>query len=143
MVWDILLQAAAAFFIGAAAGYAFVEIVEALSRAFSRLWENLVATVQEIWGYVTEATKYYLALIAQFLDNNWPEIESYLRQEFGYRREWLLAVFQDRSDILLAFIDPNQTYKQPFVISVKSVNQEEGVQLPTEQNPFVTSLSLS
>ncbi|MCU0517505.1 MAG: hypothetical protein MUC60_11725 [Oscillatoria sp. Prado101] len=111
-----------------------LSIVEALSRAFARLWENLVAAVKEIWGYVTEATKYYLALIAQFLDNNWPEIESYLRQEFGYSREWLLAVFLDDLDTILAFIDPRQTYREPFVLSVRSVNQEEGVQLPVEPN---------
>ena len=35
MVWDILLQAAAAFVVGAAAGYAFATIVEALSRALA------------------------------------------------------------------------------------------------------------
>ncbi len=142
MVWDILLQAAAAFVLGAAAGYAFAAIVEALSRAFARLWENLVAAVKEIWGYATEATKYYLALIAQFLDKNWPEIESYLRQEFGYSREWLLAVFQDGLDTILAFVDPRQTYREPFVMSVRPVNQEEGVQLPTVQNPMVTKLTV-
>ncbi|HIK09666.1 MAG TPA: hypothetical protein IGS52_05270 [Oscillatoriaceae cyanobacterium M33_DOE_052] len=142
MVWDILLQAAAAFVVGAAAGYAFVAIVEALSRAFARLWDSLVATVKEIWGYVTEATKYYLALVAQFLDNNWSKIESYLRQEFGYSREWLLAVFQDGLDTILAFVEPGQTYRPPFVISVRPVNQEEGVQLPTVQNPIVTKLTV-
>lgn len=50
MVWDILLQAAAGFFIGAAVGYGLAAIiVDALSRAFARLWENLVATSKEIW----------------------------------------------------------------------------------------------
>ena len=59
MVWDILLQAAAGIFIGAAVGYGLAAIVRALSRAFARLWENLVATTKEIWGYITEATQHY------------------------------------------------------------------------------------
>jgi protein tyrosine/serine phosphatase len=83
-MWNILLQVAAAFVVGAAVGYGFATIVEALSRAFSKLWENLIIASQEIFGYLREATKYYLALVAQFLDNNWSDIESYLRQEFGY-----------------------------------------------------------
>ena len=48
-MWDILLQAAAAFVVGAAVGYGFATIVEALSTAFSKLWENLVIASQEIY----------------------------------------------------------------------------------------------
>lgn len=141
MVWDILLQVAAGFIIGAAAGYAFAAIVKALSRAFAYVWEQLVAGIQQIWGYVTEATKYYLALVAQFLDNNWPEIKSYLRQEFGYRSEWLLAIFRDGLDVIVAFVDPKRSDMQPVMISLKPL-EDEDVQLPTMQNePIVAVLS--
>lgn len=143
-MWDILLQAAAAFVVGAAVGYGFAAIVEALSRAFATLWENLVIASQEIFGYLTEATKYYLALVAQFLDNNWSEIESYLQQEFGYRSEWLIGIFRDGLDILIAIADPNQQYKDPVVISITALDskQQAEVQLPTVQNPIVTLLTV-
>lgn len=141
MVWDILLQAAAGFIIGAAAGYAFGAIVEALSRAFTYVWEQFVGGIQQIWGYVTEATKYYLALVAQFLDNNWPEIESYLRREFGYRSEWLLAVFRDGFDVIVAFVDPKRSDMQPVMISLKPL-EDQDVQLPRMQDqPIVAVLS--
>ena len=141
MVWDILLQAAAGFLIGAAAGYAFAAIVEALSRAFAYVWEQFIGGIQQIWGYVTEATKYYLALVAQFLDNNWPEIKSYLKQEFGYRSEWLLAVFRDGLDVIVAFVDPKRSDMQPVMISLKPL-EDQDVQLPTIQNkPIVAVLS--
>jgi hypothetical protein len=143
-MWDILLQAAAAFVVGADVGYGFATIVEALSRAFSKLWENLIIASQEIFGYLREATKYYLALVAQFLDNNWSEIESYLRQEFGYRSEWLIGVFRDGLDILIAIADPNQQHKDPVVISITALDskQQAEVQLPTVQNPIVTVLTV-
>ncbi|MGK7902993.1 MAG: hypothetical protein AB4352_16600, partial [Hormoscilla sp.] len=71
MVWDILLQAAAEVFVGAAVGaavgYGVAAIIEGLSRAFTRLWENLVASAKAIFGAVREATQRYLALVAQFL----------------------------------------------------------------------------
>lgn len=83
-----------------------------------------------------------MALVAQYLDNNWSEIQSYLRKEFGYRSEWLVAVFRDDLDTIIAFIDPKQTYRQPFVVSVRPLNNEYGgIQLPTVQNPIVTKLS--
>lgn len=147
MVWDILLQAAAEVFVGAAVGaavgYGVAAIIEGLSRAFTRLWENLVASAKAIFGAVREATQRYLALVAQFLENNWPQIESYLRREFGYRSEWWLAVFKHGVDTIRALGDPNQSYRQPFVVSLKPVNGQESVQLPTMQNPLVTSLTLS
>ena len=142
MAWDILLQAAAGLLIGAAAGYAFAAIVRALSRAFASLWEQLVARIRQMWGYVTDATKYYLALLAQFLDNNWPEIESYLRQAFGYRSEWLLGVFRDGLDVIIAFGDPKNPYTQPAMISLKPVD-DQNVQLPrTQDDPIVLTLSV-
>ncbi len=141
MAWDILIQAAAGLLLGAAAVYAFGAIVEALSRAFANVWEQFVVGIKQIWGYVTEATKYYLALVAQFLDNNWPEIESYLRQEFGYRSEWLLAVFRDGLDVIVAFVDPKRSDMQPVMISLKPL-EDQDVQLPTVQNkPIVAVLS--
>lgn len=148
MVWDVILQTAAEMIVGAAVGaavgYGVAAIIEALSVAFERLWKNFVATSKQIWGYVTEATEHYLALVAQFLDNNWPEIESYLRQEFGYRNEWLLATFKHGLDTVVAFVDPKQTYREPFLISVRPLdNKYDGIQLPSVQNPMVTKLSLS
>ncbi|NJR76750.1 MAG: hypothetical protein HC773_30825 [Scytonema sp. CRU_2_7] len=124
-MWDILLQAAAAFVVGASVGYGFAAIVEALSKAFARLWQNLVIASQEIFGYLREATKYYLALLAQFLDNNWSEIESYLRQEFGYRSEWLIGIFRDGLDVLIAIADPKQQHKDPVVISITALDSKQ------------------
>lgn len=49
MAWDILIQAAAGFLIGAAV-YAFAAIVEALSRAFANVWEQFVGGIKQIWG---------------------------------------------------------------------------------------------
>jgi flagellar biosynthesis protein FliR len=95
MVWDILLEAAASLIIGAAVGYGFAVIVEALSRNFANLWEDFVAIAQSLFSYVSEATKYFFATLIQSLENNWVEIESYLRQEFGYRRNWLVGIFRE------------------------------------------------
>ncbi|WP_414545556.1 hypothetical protein [Nostoc sp. CCY0012] len=143
-MWDILLQVAVAFVVGASVGYAFEAVVEALSRHFAGLWESLVIASQEIFGYLTEATKYCLALLAQFLDNNWSEIESYLRQEFGYRSEWLIGIFRDGLDVFIEIVDPYQQHKDPVVISVTALDnkQQAEVQLPTVQNPVVTTLIL-
>ncbi|ALB42143.1 MULTISPECIES: hypothetical protein [Nostocales] len=143
-MWDILLQAAAAFVVGAAVGYGFAAIVEALSRAFANLWQHLVTAANEIFGYLRDATKYYLALIAQFLDNNWSGIESYLRQEFGYRNEWLIGIFRDGLDVLIAIADPKQQHKDPVVFSITALDtkQQAEVQLPTSQNPLVTVLNV-
>ena len=146
MVWDIILQAAAEVFVGAAVGaavgYGVAAIIEGLSRAFARLWENLVASAKTIFRYLTDATQRYLALVAQFLDNNWPQIESYLRQEFGYRSEWLLAVFRHGIDIILALGDPRNMNRQPIVISLKPLKDQQNVQLPTMQSPIVATLTI-
>jgi hypothetical protein len=140
-MWDVVLEAAASFLIGAAIGYGVAAIVEALSRAFARLWENLVAGAQEIFGYVREATQRYLALIAQSLDNNWQEIEAYLRSELGYSADWLIAVFQEGGDAFLAVANPRTYQDESLVFSLGIA--EDQTQLPSMQNPIVTRLSLS
>lgn len=145
-MWDIILQGIGQIVlgaaVGAAVGYGVAAIIEGLSRAFAKLWENLVAAAKTIFSYVTEATQHYLATIAQYLDRNWSDIEYYLRQEFGYRREWLLAVFRNGLDTVLAFVDPTQTNRKPAIISLKPVEQQEEVQLPTVQSPIVAVLTL-
>ncbi|NJL51786.1 MAG: hypothetical protein HC930_05355 [Hydrococcus sp. SU_1_0] len=143
MVWDILLQAAAGFIIGAAVGYGVATIIDALSTAFANLWENLVAATREMWGYVTEATQYLLANIAQFLDNTWSEIEYYLRQEFGYRHEWWIAVFREGREVFLGFIDPTSSQGKSVIGSIGMLEPGTDVQLPSKQNPIFTELKLS
>lgn len=140
-MWDYLIQAAASFVIGAAIGYGVAAIVEALSRAFARLWENLVAVAKEIFGYIREATQRYLALIAQYLDNNWSEIEAYLRSELGYSADWLIGIFQEGRDAFLAVANPRTYQNQSLVFSLGIA--EDQVQLPSQQNPIITRLSLS
>jgi hypothetical protein len=140
-MWDILLQAAASILLGAAVGYGVAAIVDALSRAFARLWRNLVASAKEIFGYVREATERYLALLAQYLDNNWPEIEAYLRAELGYSSDWLIAIFQQGKDTFLAVANPRSYQEESLLFSLGVA--EDQVQLPSEQNPIVTRLSLS
>lgn len=147
-MWDIILQGIGEIVlgaaVGAAVGYGVAAIIEGLSRAFAKLWENLVAAAKTIFSYVTEATQHYLASIAQYLDRNWSDIEYYLRQEFGYRRsEWLLAVFRNGLDTVLAFVDTTQTNRKPAIISLKPVGNQKDVQLPTVQSqPIVAVLTL-
>ncbi|MEK0180177.1 MAG: hypothetical protein EAZ78_15455 [Oscillatoriales cyanobacterium] len=140
-MWDVVLQVAASFLIGAAVGYGVAAIVEALSRAFARLWENLVAVAKEIFGYVKEATQRYLALIAQFLDNNWDEIETQLRSQLGYSADWIIAIFQEGRDAFLQIAHPRTYQNQSLIFSLGIA--EDQAQLPSRQNPIVTRLSLS
>ena len=93
-MWNIFFQVAGGLLIGAAAGYSAVAIIKALSRLFKSFWENLVAVAKEIWEYVSEATQYYFGLAAQFLEQNWSEIQSWLNQELGYARTWLVALLK-------------------------------------------------
>lgn len=144
-MWDFIFQTAAEILVGAvvgaAVGYGVAAIVEALSRAFARLWENLVAVAKEIFGYVKEATQRYLALIAQYLDNNWPQFEAYLRQELGYSNDWLIALFQEGQDAFLAVANPRTYQNQSLLFSLGIA--EDQIQLPSRQNPIATRLSLS
>ncbi len=144
-MWDAIFQAATEILVGAAVGaavgYGVAAIVEALSRAFARLWENLVAVAKEIFGYVKEATQRYLALIAQFLDNNWDEIEAQLRAQLGYSADWLIAIFQEGRDAFLQIAHPRTYQNQSLIFSLGIA--EDQAQLPSRQNPIVTRLSLS
>jgi hypothetical protein len=138
-MWDILLQAAAGILIGAAVGYGVAAIIEAISKKFADFWEELVATAKEIWGYVTEATQHYLALVAQYLDNNWSEITDWLRKEVGYARSWIVALLAEDNEAYLVFTNSQE---QSGVISLGPV-KDSNVQLATSQNPMVTVLELS
>ena len=101
MVWDILLQAAAGFLVGAAVGYGVSAIIDALSRAFANLWRGFVASAKAIWGYVSEATEHFYAVVSQILDNNWSEIQSYIRREFGYvLSSYLVVLFRQGASLL-------------------------------------------
>ncbi|MGF1675566.1 MAG: hypothetical protein ACFCUV_18055 [Rivularia sp. (in: cyanobacteria)] len=142
MVWNILLQAAVGFFVGAAVGYGVSAIIEVLSKAFANLWKEFVSAASILFEYLTDATKYYLALIAQFLENNWKEIESYLNQEFGYRTQWLITVFRHGVDTIIAFQDSKNLKKESRTISIKPMENQENVQLPTMQDkPIIATLS--
>jgi hypothetical protein len=142
MVWDVLLQIGASMLLGAAVGYGVSAIINALSKAFARLWEGFVGAVQQMWGYITEATQHLLAVIAQWMDQSWSEVEDYLRQEIGYRKEWWVAVFMEEQEILVGFIDPLSSQGQSAIVSLGVLEQGRDVQLPTSQNPIVHSLVL-
>jgi hypothetical protein len=140
MVWDILLQIGASILLGAAVGYGVATIIDALSRAFANLWEGFVDSAKQIWGYVTEATQHLLALIAQWMDQSWSDIEDYLRQEIGYRREWLVAVFAEEREMFVAFIDSSNSQGNSAIYSMGIVESGNDIQLPTNQNPVVHKL---
>ena len=142
MVWDVLFQIGASILLGAAVGYGVAAIVDALSRAFARLWEGFVGVVRELWGYITEATQHLLAVIAQWMDQSWSEIESYLRQEIGYRREWLVAVFMEELEVFVGFVDPLSSQGQSAIVSLGVLEPGKDVQLPTSQNPIAHTLVL-
>lgn len=142
MVWNIIFQVGASILLGAAVGYGVAAIVETLSRAFAKLYEGFVEVTQQIWGYVTEATQHILASIAQWMDQNWAEIENYLRQEIGYRREWLIATFMEKQEVFVGFIDPQSPQGQSAVVSLGVLESETDVQLPPIQNPMVHELNV-
>lgn len=138
-MWDLVFQAAAAVLVGAAVGYGVAAIINALSKAFAELWKNMVSEAKVIFGYISEATQHYLALIAQFLDTNWPEIEAYLRAELGYSSDWLIVVFQQAQEVFLAFANPKTSQGRSLSIGIA----EDQAQIPSEQNPIVTRLKLA
>lgn len=144
-MWDAIFQAAAEILIGAAVGaavgYGVAAIVDALSQAFARLWKNWVASAKAIFGYVKESTERYLALLAQYLDNNWPGIESYIRAELGYSSDWLIAIFQKGRDAFMVIANPKTVQHKSSIFSLGAA--EDQVQLPSLQNPIATRLSLS
>ena len=139
MVWDILLQAAAGFLVGAAVGYGVAAIVDALSRSFASLWRGFVASAKAIWSYVSEATEHFYAVVSQILDNNWSEIQSYIRQEFGYiLNSYLVVLFRQNTDVFVGFVDP-QDYKKTSYINV--CKAPDNAQLPQE-GPVVAKLEI-
>lgn len=138
MVWDILLQAAAGFVFGAAVGYGVAAIVDALSRSFASLWRGFVASAKAIWSYVSEASEHLYAVVSQILDENWSEIQSYIRQEFGYvLNSYLVVLFRRDSEILVGFVDPRNQQKASCITLGEAPND---AQLP--EQGLVTELTL-
>ena len=137
---DILLQSLAPILIGAAVGYGVYKIVDTLSNAFVELWKGLVAVAESIFEYVSEATKHYFALVAQFLDDNWGEMASYLHQQLGFTKNWVIAVFQEGPEAFIAFINPQHSEEESVICSLGIVDNQENIQLPSKQNPMFREL---
>ena len=139
MVWDILLQAAAGFVFGAAVGYGVAAIVDALSRSFASLWRGFVASAKAIWSYISEATEHFYAVVSQILDENWSEVQNYIRQEFGYvLNSYLVVLFRQGTDVLVGFLDPQNQQKASAITLGEAPNN---VQLP--EQGLVTNLTLA
>ena len=139
MVWDILLQAAAGLLVGAAVGYGVAAIVDALSRSFASLWRGFVASAKAIWSYISEATEHLYAVVSQILQNNWSEIQSYIRQEFGYvLNSYLVVLGKIGAEVVVGFIDPRNQQKASLITLGEAPNN---VQLP--EQGLVTELNLS
>jgi hypothetical protein len=132
---DILLEAlveviemAAPAAAGAAAGYAAYKIVETLWPRFVDLWEGFVAIAQEIFGYITDATKDFLASVTKHLQDNWSILKSSLEETFGYIEKCLVILFKQGNEAYLGFVDQQERS------SVISLGQApSNVQLPEEQ----------
>jgi hypothetical protein len=139
MVWDILLQAAVGLLVGAAVGYGVAAIVDALSRAFASLWRGFVASAKAVWSYVSEATEHFYAVVSQILDNNWSEVQSFIRQEFGYvLNTYLVVLFRQGAEVLVGFVDPQNQQKASAITLGEAPNN---VQLP--EQGLVTTLDLT
>lgn len=139
MVWDILLQAAAGLLVGAAVGYGVAAIVDALSRSFAKLWRGFVASAKNIWSYVSEATEHFYAVVSQILDENWSEVQTYIRQEFGYTlNSYLVVLFRQGAEVLVGFLDPQNQQKASAITLGEAPNN---VQLP--EQGLVTNLTLA
>ena len=138
-----LLSAAISIAAGAALGYGLAKVLESLSENFTLFWRNCVTAATQLFNYVTEATKYYLASISQLLEQHWPEIDSYLRQEIGYRKSWLFALFSEGVENYIAFGDTLNPNKSSVIFSVGVPENSQNVQFPTVQDPMITTLVLS
>jgi phage-related minor tail protein len=125
---DILLEGLVEVAVGAVAGYAFYKIVETLWPRFVDLWKGFVAIAQEIFGYITDATKDFLASVTKFLQDNWSSIKSSLEETFGYIKKCLVILFKQGNEAYLGFVDQQERS------SVISLGQApSNVQLPEEQ----------
>lgn len=142
MVLDLLFQIGTSILLGAAVGYGVAAIIDTLSHEFSKLWKGLVGSAKQIIGYANESTQYLLAIAAQWMDQTWTEIEEYLHQEIGYRREWLIAIFMEAKEMFVGFIDPLSSKGDSAMISLGVLKESKDVQLPTSQNPIVHMLTL-
>jgi hypothetical protein len=135
-MWDILLNV----LIGAAAGYAAYKVVEALLPMFVSLWESFVEAVEEIFGYITEATKDFLAGVAKYLQDQWSEVKSFLREHFGYISKCVVFLFQQAGEAFMGFANPANSTQATPIVHIGPVQSSE-IQLP-EQQPIAHELWL-
>ncbi len=127
IMWDILLNV----LIGAAAGYAAYKVVEALWPMFVSLWESFVEAVEEIFGYITEATKDFLASVTKFIQDQWSELKSFLREHFGYIRECVVFLFEQDGNAYMGFASTANSNESTPVINLGRA--PPNVQLPENQ----------
>lgn len=106
-MWDILLRAVIGAAVGAATVYAASKIIDALWPRFVDLWKSFVADVKEILGYITEATEVFLANIAEFIQEQWEDVKSLIREAFGYIEECIVFLFQEDDEVYLGFMNPS------------------------------------
>ena len=132
-MWGFIVQTAvqviAGAVVGAAVGYGVAAIIDALSEKFTQVWQELVDSAKAIWGYVTEETQHFLALVSQWLENNWDEIAAYLRQELDYGKRCLVGVFEQDNEIFIGFADLDSRIEKPSpIVSISPV--QENVKIP-------------
>ncbi|EDN70599.1 secreted protein [Beggiatoa sp. PS] len=133
-MWDVLFNALLGAAAGAAAGYAAYKIVEALWPKFVKVWEGFVASAQEIFGYITDATKDFLASVTKFLQDNWSEMKSSIRETFGYIQECVVVLFGEGNEAYLGFLDSQENS------SISSLGQApSNVQLPNPNNQVLAA----
>lgn len=124
-MFDILLN----ILVGAAVGYTAYKIVESLWPRFVSLWEGLVEATWSIFGYIVDATKDFLASVSKFLQDNWDDIKSFIRQSLGYLNECVVFLFEQNGEAYLGFANPSN---QESVIGSIGI-APQNAQLPTQQ----------
>ncbi len=115
---------------GAAVGYYLPEIIDALSRAFKKLWEGLVAAVKKIYDCVSKAIRYFLALLVKALEGV-KNLLARVRQAIGYHWCYLVEICRQGRQIFARFIEPSR--RNSVVINVSVLEDTTSVQLPENQ----------
>ena len=130
-MWDSLIEVLVGLVIGGVTVYAASKIVKELWPRFVRLWEDFVAKIKEIFGYITEATKTFLAEVVKFLQDRWSELKPLLIKAFGYISEFIVYLFQQDKDIFLSFANPkNPEINNSLIGNIGEA--PDNVQLPKE-----------
>ncbi|WP_334191196.1 hypothetical protein DOP62_14130 (plasmid) [Synechococcus elongatus PCC 11801] len=141
-MWDAIFQIGASILVGVALGYAVAAIVNSLSQPFAELWKGFVKSAQYLWGTVKEATQHLLARIAQWLEQAWQSIESYLLLAIGYRRWWRVSFFTEARTAFIKFVDPLSQQNKSYLFSMGVLDKNEEAQLPTQQNSIEHVLTI-